>query len=110
MKVIESQITNRIERMAAEDGKLNNKIALVTGAASGIGEATAKLCAAECATVIVSDARLDAVETVAGAIRAAGGQAESVALDVTDEAAWQSVMDGAIRIIGQRSMTERHGW
>jgi NAD(P)-dependent dehydrogenase (short-subunit alcohol dehydrogenase family) len=58
------------------------------------------LCAAEGATVIVSDVRLDAVETVASAIRAAGGQAEAVVLDVTDEVAWQAVMTGIV---------ERHG-
>ena len=74
--------------------RVENRVALVTGAASGIGEATTKLCAAEGATVIVSDVRLDAAETVAGAIRDAGAKAEAVALDVTDEATWQSVMAG----------------
>ena len=100
MKVIESQITNRVDRMTAEDGNLDNKIVFVTGAGSGIGEATAKLCAAEGATVIVSDVRLDVAESVAGAIRATGGKADAADLDVTDEATWQSVMAG---------VAERHG-
>ena len=75
-------------------------VALVTGAASGIGEAVAKNFAVEGATVIVSDAQLDAAENVTRAIHDAGGKAEAVALDVTDEAAWKSVMAG---------IAERHG-
>ena len=79
---------------------MTSMVALVSGAASGIGEAVAKNFAVEGATVIVSDAQLDAAENVTRAIHDAGGKAEAVALDVTDEAAWKSVMAG---------IAERHG-
>ena len=67
-------------------------MALVTGAGSGIGEATARLFAVEGATAIVSDARIDAAENVAQAICDDGGMAEAVALDVAMEEDWKSVM------------------
>ncbi len=62
------------------------KVALVTGAGSGIGEAAAKLFAAEGAKVMVVDIDLAAADRVVDEIVAAGGQASSVAADVTDEA------------------------
>jgi NAD(P)-dependent dehydrogenase (short-subunit alcohol dehydrogenase family) len=66
--------------------RLGGKVALVTGAASGIGAATAKRFAREGALVVVSDARTDALETVAGEIRAMGGKALVVPGDVTRRA------------------------
>ena len=55
---------------------LNGKIALVTGASRGIGEAVVRLLAAQGAHVIVSSRKAEACEPVAEAIRAAGGSAE----------------------------------
>ncbi|MGB8421095.1 SDR family NAD(P)-dependent oxidoreductase [Paraburkholderia sp.] len=73
-------------------GRLDRKIALVTGAGQGIGAAIARLFALEGATVIVSD-RDEALGTrVADEIAANGGRAVFYALDVTDEAAWQRTM------------------
>ena len=76
-------------------GQLDGKVAVVTGAGSGIGAATARLLAAEGASVVCSDIDVDAVEAVAETIAAAGGLATAVAQDVTDEARWKEVLDVA---------------
>ena len=61
---------------------LTGRIALVTGASRGIGEAIAKLLAEQGAHVIVSSRKIDECEQVAAAIRAAGGSAEAFACHV----------------------------
>lgn len=65
--------------------KLQGKSALVTGAASGIGKEIALAYAREGARVAIADLRLDAAEGTAEQIRAAGGEALGIAMDVTDE-------------------------
>ncbi|MFH5775627.1 SDR family NAD(P)-dependent oxidoreductase [Paracoccus sp. NGMCC 1.201697] len=67
--------------------RLEGRIALVTGAGSGIGRAGAIAMAGEGATVIVTDLRADLADETAALIRAAGGQAEAHALDMRDDAA-----------------------
>lgn len=54
--------------------RLHNKVAVVTGAASGMGKAIAVLYAKEGAKVVVADIHLEAAETVAGDIKAGGGK------------------------------------
>jgi 3-hydroxybutyrate dehydrogenase len=65
--------------------QLRDKVAYVTGAASGIGKAIALRYAREGARIAIADLNLDAAEAVAAEIRHAGGQAIGVAVDVTDE-------------------------
>ena len=69
--------------------RLKGKVAVVTGAGSGIGEATARRFAAEGARVYVTDLRGDAAATVATGI---GGPATARQQDVTDEADWALLM------------------
>lgn len=73
-------------------GRVNGKVALVTGAASGIGAACARLLAAEGAHVMLVDLNDDAGANVLGDIRAAGGVAEYAHLDVVDEISWIALM------------------
>lgn len=61
---------------------LNGKVALVTGASSGLGAHFAQVLAAAGAEVIVAARRVDALENLAGRIRTAGGICSAVALDV----------------------------
>ena len=64
-------------------GRLAGKVALVTGAARGIGAATARRLAAEGATVALTDVLAEALESTASDIRRAGVQAKAWVLDVT---------------------------
>ena len=65
--------------------KLQDKVCIVTGAASGIGKEIALTFAREGARVAIADLNIDAANTTAADIRAAGGQAIGVAMDVTSE-------------------------
>jgi NAD(P)-dependent dehydrogenase (short-subunit alcohol dehydrogenase family) len=66
-------------------GKLDGKVAIVTGSASGIGAATAALLAAEGARVAVADINREGAERQVEIIVDAGGQAAAVTVDVSDE-------------------------
>ena len=70
--------------------RLKGKVALITGA--GIGAAAARRFAEEGALVIASDINEPAVQAVVDEINAAGGRAEAVQQDVTDEARWEAVV------------------
>jgi 3-hydroxybutyrate dehydrogenase len=66
--------------------KLQDKVTLVTGSASGIGKEIALTYAREGARVVIADLNKDAAEATAAELRAGGFKAMSVAMDVTDEA------------------------
>ena len=76
------------------DGSLQKRTALVTGAGSGMGQAHAELLAGRGAHVIVQDIVPERTETVAGAIRAAGGSAEPLPGDAADIRAMQAAVEG----------------
>jgi NADP-dependent 3-hydroxy acid dehydrogenase YdfG len=67
-------------------GKLKDKVAIVTGASSGIGEATALALAAEGAKVVIAARRTDRLETLTKRIKESGGEVLSITADVADEA------------------------
>ena len=67
--------------------RLHDKVALVTGAARGIGYAVAQGFAHEGAKVVIADLDAEATEAAAARLRAEGGQALAVTMDVTDEVA-----------------------
>src|SRR5664279_4166982 len=76
--------------------RLRDKSAIITGAASGIGKDIALVFAREGAKVAIADLNKDAAEATANEIRANGGQAMGVAMDVTDE---KAVNDGVAAVV-----------
>lgn len=78
------------------DRSIEGRVTLVTGAASGMGEATAKLFADQGAHVAVTDLKADAVERVVDEIVAAGGSAHGWVLDVTRVDQVGSVVDAVV--------------
>jgi NAD(P)-dependent dehydrogenase (short-subunit alcohol dehydrogenase family) len=80
--------------------RFEQKVALVTGAASGIGRATAARLAAEGARVAAIDVQEGSLSEVAAAIRAAGGDVEVSLCDVSDEAAVREVVAKVIDRFG----------
>ncbi len=71
---------------------VSSKVALVTGGASGIGAETARLLAAKGAAVAVADIDVNAGVANAEDIKAAGGEAIHLPLDVSSESSWEKTM------------------
>jgi NAD(P)-dependent dehydrogenase (short-subunit alcohol dehydrogenase family) len=80
--------------------RLTGKVALITGAGTGIGRATAKAMAAEGAKVVVAELNIAAGEQTAQVIVQAGGDSIAVATDVTDEASIKAAIDTALNHYG----------
>jgi NAD(P)-dependent dehydrogenase (short-subunit alcohol dehydrogenase family) len=81
--------------------RLEDKIAIVTGAAHGMGEAEARLFAREGAKVVVADVLGEQAEAVAADIRAGGGEATAATIDVTSEPAWVALIEKTVARYGR---------
>jgi meso-butanediol dehydrogenase/(S,S)-butanediol dehydrogenase/diacetyl reductase len=81
-------------------GRLQGKVAFISGGGTGIGAATAERFAAEGATAVICGRRKEPLDEVVARIRAAGGQAEGVQADVSDEAQFVGAIEAA---------AQRHG-
>ena len=80
---------------------VNNKVILITGASSGIGEATARLLAEKGAQVVLGARRTERLAQLCEEIRAAGGSAQYLAVDVTQRADMQAFVDFAVNQYGR---------
>jgi 3-hydroxybutyrate dehydrogenase len=80
--------------------KLDGKVALITGAASGIGKAIAELYAKNGAAVAIADINQQAADAAAAEIKAAGGKAIGIEMDVTSEDAVNAGTDKAVAAFG----------
>jgi len=82
--------------------RLEGKVAMITGGASGIGKAHAELFAREGAKVVITTRRKVAEGTaLAESIKKGGGEATFIKLDVTKESEWREVIDEVIRKYGK---------
>jgi NAD(P)-dependent dehydrogenase (short-subunit alcohol dehydrogenase family) len=81
-------------------GRLNGKVALITGSGTGIGRATARAMAAAGARVVVAELNAEAGEQTAAIIRQAGGEAVAVTTDVTQESSVKAAVDTAVARYG----------
>ncbi|MGA7274531.1 MAG: SDR family NAD(P)-dependent oxidoreductase [Candidatus Udaeobacter sp.] len=88
---------NNYSSNGSDVGRLNGKVAIVTGAGTGIGEAIAHKFAKEGARVVVSGLPDDPIEDVADAIRAKGGEAIRHGADVSDETGARELVDVALK-------------
>lgn len=80
---------------------IQNKVIIITGASSGIGEVSAKMLAQQGAKVVLAARRTDRLERIVADIQAAGGEAVAVAMDVTKQADVQAVADKALATFGR---------
>ena len=82
-------------------GRLDGKVAIVTGAARGQGEAEARMFAAEGARLVLSDVRKDQLHTLAEELAHNGNDVVAQDFDVTDEAGWASAVELAEERFGR---------
>ena len=82
-------------------GKLDGKVAAVTGASSGIGLAIAKRLGSEGAAVVLAGRKRENMDVAAKEIAAAGGKASVRQLDVTDEKSFIGMIDAAVAEFGK---------
>lgn len=80
--------------------RLENKVAVVTGAGSGLGREIAELYAREGAKIVIADMNMDGAEETVQAIKAAGGEALAVKTNVTAEEDVQRMIDTAVETFG----------
>jgi 3-oxoacyl-[acyl-carrier protein] reductase len=89
-------------------GRVDGKVALITGTASGIGKATAKVFAREGARVVCADLNGPGAEATADEIRQAGGDAVAVPANITSEADCEKMVRTAVDTYGRLDILHNH--
>jgi NADP-dependent 3-hydroxy acid dehydrogenase YdfG len=80
---------------------IQDKVVVITGASSGLGEAAARLLSAQGATVVLAARRADRIQSLAAELTKAGGKALAVATDVTDRQQVKKLVDTAVQAYGR---------
>jgi NADP-dependent 3-hydroxy acid dehydrogenase YdfG len=86
---------------ASEKQAIDGKVVVITGASSGIGQATARRLAAGGAKVVLGARRSDRLDALVADIRSAGGDASAMSTDVADRADVQTLVDAAVAAHGR---------
>jgi NADP-dependent 3-hydroxy acid dehydrogenase YdfG len=84
-----------------DTNQIAGKVVVITGASSGLGEATARLLAAAGATVVLGARRAERLAALVAELTGAGGQALAVTTDVTDRGQVQRLVDAAVQTYGR---------
>jgi NADP-dependent 3-hydroxy acid dehydrogenase YdfG len=84
-----------------DNGNISGKVVVITGASSGLGEATARHLGALGATIVLGARRLDRIEAIAQDLQSAGGRALAIATDVTDASQVKALVDAAVERFGR---------
>jgi NADP-dependent 3-hydroxy acid dehydrogenase YdfG len=89
------------DRRTIMNSNIEGKVVVITGASSGLGEATARHLAAQGASVVLGARRVDKLTAIANEIRAAGGKVAMAATDVTKAAEVKALIDTAVSSFGR---------
>src|SRR5512138_2556820 len=84
-----------------DTANITGKVVVITGASSGLGEATARHLAERGATVVLGARRAERLQALVDEITRAGGKADAVVTDVTDPAQVQALVDTAVEKYGR---------
>ena len=87
--------------MSNINNNIEGKVVVITGASSGLGEATARLLSAQGATIVLGARRVDRIQAVADELTNSGGKALAVATDVTDPNQVKALVDAAVQTYGR---------
>jgi NADP-dependent 3-hydroxy acid dehydrogenase YdfG len=83
------------------DNNIEGKVVVITGASSGLGEATARLLSAQGASVVLGARRVDRLQSLADELTASGRKALAIATDVTQRDQVQKLVDAAVQTYGR---------